>query len=194
MTASRSAINNNYGVDAGGLSVRFVTLVNTTVSSNRAGSGTKPIGGINSITSALYNSTIAFNSGDAVGGIYAQSGNVVSSIIAGNNHSSTGYDRNLFIKNSATFSNNIIVSSNVPTGAITADPKLTPLANHGGLVPAHALLSTSPALGAGSNPMNLDTDTRGAGFARVVGANPDIGAYERQINEDEIFGNGLDGA
>ena len=194
LTATRSTISGNSGVDAGGAAVDFATLVNTTVSSNRAASGTKPVGGIKTIMMTVYNSTIAFNTGEAVGGIYAVSGKVESSIIAGNNDSSASYDRNLFVKNRATFSNNIIISSNVPTGAITADPQLTPLANHGGLVPAHALLATSPALDAGNNPTGVSTDARGPGFARVVGANPDIGAYERQADEDEIFGNGIDGA
>ena len=36
-------------------------------------------------------------------------------------------------------------------------------------------------------------DHRGAGFAREVPTGmPDIGAYERQLNDDEIFGNGFD--
>jgi hypothetical protein len=194
LNAARSTISGNGGDDAGGVLAPNVTLVNTTVSSNRAASGTQPVGGIKAVlTLQLYNSTIAFNSGDAVGGIYASSGKIISSIIAGNSHSSASYDRNLFVQTSATFSNNLIISANVTTGAITADPKLTPLASHGGPVPAHALLATSPAIGAGSNPMNVGTDARGTGFARVVGANADIGAYERQANEDEIFGNGIDG-
>jgi hypothetical protein len=194
LNATRSTINGNAGYDAGGVSATTATLVNATVSSNRGASGTKSAGGIKTDSIASYNSTIAFNAGDAVGGIDAVSVKIVSSIIAGNSHASASYDRNLFVHGSATFANNIISSANIATGAITADPKLTPLASHGGLVPAHALLATSPALGAGSNPMNLPTDTRGSGFARVVGANPDIGAYERQVGEDEIFGNGMDGS
>jgi len=195
LNATRSTISGNSGVDAGGVLATSATLLNTTISNNRAASGSKPVGGIKTTTGAVtaYNSTIAFNSGDAVGGIYAPSAKIVSSIIGGNNNVSPAYNRNLFLLGNSTFANNVIASSNLPTGAISADPKLTPLANHGGLMPTHALLGASSALGAGSNAMNVATDIRGSGFARVVGANTDSGAYERQDDEDEIFGNGMDG-
>jgi len=40
-------------------------------------------------------------------------------------------------------------------------------------------LAGSPAIDAGSNPLSLTTDQRGAGFPRTIGAGTDIGAYER---------------
>ena len=42
----------------------------------------------------------------------------------------------------------------------------------------HALLAGSPAIDAGSNPLGLANDQRGAGFLRVVGGVADMGAYE----------------
>lgn len=76
------------------------------------------------------------------------------------------------------------------------DPNLGPLQDNGGPTFTHALLTGSPALDAGSaallpaDAFDLDGDTnltealpfdqRGTGFARVVGAGLDIGAFETQ--------------
>ncbi len=57
-------------------------------------------------------------------------------------------------------------------------PQLGPLANNGGPTRTQALLAGSPAINAGSNPMNLTTDQRGAGFRRTNGTATDIGAFE----------------
>ncbi len=66
----------------------------------------------------------------------------------------------------------------VGSGNLTAtDPALGPLGFNGGLTRTHPLLAGSPAINAGSNPLALATDQRGA--PRVVGAAADMGAYER---------------
>ena len=57
-------------------------------------------------------------------------------------------------------------------------PQLGPLANNGGPTRTHALLAGSPAINTGSNPQNLTTDQRGAGFPRTNGTATDIGAFE----------------
>jgi hypothetical protein len=51
----------------------------------------------------------------------------------------------------------------------------------------------SPTHDHGSNPPPaLTTDQRGPGFAREVpSGQADIGAYERQINDDELFQDGF---
>ena len=91
------------------------------------------------------------------------------------------------------------VISQPGAGNLEADPQLQPLAMAGGITPVHALPLSSPAVDAGSNPANLTTDQRGAGFARVVDANAcqrplvaraDIGAYEYRA--DTIFCYGLE--
>ena len=53
----------------------------------------------------------------------------------------------------------------------------------------HALLSTSAAINGGNNLQRLSVDERG--LPRVIGAAIDIGAYERQEIDDEIFYNGF---
>ena len=58
------------------------------------------------------------------------------------------------------------------------DPMLGPLAFNGGATRTHALLPGSPAINTGNNPLNLTTDQRGAGFARVVSGTADMGAFE----------------
>jgi hypothetical protein len=50
----------------------------------------------------------------------------------------------------------------------------------------------SPAIDAGNDVANLTTDQRGLGFPRISGAFPDIGAFEVQGTDDEIFANGFD--
>src|SRR5262249_6252103 len=57
-------------------------------------------------------------------------------------------------------------------------PGLEPLADHGGLTQTMALMSGSPAIDRGSNPLSLAFDQRG--FSRVAGAFADMGAFEVQ--------------
>ena len=67
-----------------------------------------------------------------------------------------------------------------PAGTIDADPMLFALNDNGGATWTHALMNGSPALDTGNNAGALADDQRGTGFARVVGAAADIGAFERQ--------------
>lgn len=57
------------------------------------------------------------------------------------------------------------------------DPRLGPLQDNGGPTPTMALQPGSPAIDAGSNPLDLTADQRGY-KSRVVGAAADMGAYE----------------
>lgn len=65
-----------------------------------------------------------------------------------------------------------------------ADPGLDPLANNGGGTATMALHAGSPAIDTGPNPVpdfaGNEFDQRGPGFARVVGAQVDVGAFEVQ--------------
>jgi hypothetical protein len=65
---------------------------------------------------------------------------------------------------------------------------------NGGSTLTHALGEGSPAIDAGSNDAFLDFDQRGEGFARVVGTEADIGAFEVQPAGpvDEIFADGFE--
>jgi hypothetical protein len=116
---------------------------------------------------------------------------LVSSILA--NNSSTGGDlavntalipafginafNSLIQKPCTTCSLTQIVISG-PGTFVGTDPVVGPLAFNGGTTRTHALLSGSPAINTGSNPLVLTTDQRGFGFPRVSGGAADMGAYE----------------
>lgn len=159
-----------------------LTIRNSTIS-NHGGSG---ILAHNAVLD-IQNSTIAFNGGHGVEASLCNI-NIVSSIVADN-----ATDDVYATTCNPSGGHNLIRSTNVPFAlSITADPQLTPLGNHGGPVATHALGASSPAIDAGSNPLNLANDARGAGYPRVAGAAADIGAYERQANDDELFYGGFD--
>ncbi|HET7064061.1 MAG TPA: kelch repeat-containing protein [Rudaea sp.] len=147
----------------------------------------------------ISNTTIAFNEADDTGGLFIYTTGDVridSTIIANNtNPGLTKGQYNLFIGLAKTVSgsHNLVMSpspTNVDVFGINADPLLLPLADNGGPTQTHALMPGSPAIDAGSNPAGLATDQRGAPFARVVGAAPDIGAFESRpsaVNIDASF-------
>jgi len=79
-----------------------------------------------------------------------------------------------------------------PHALSSACPLLGPLRNNGGPTWTHALLSHSPGIDQGSNPMIFGGDQRGPTYTRVSGSAADIGAYE--VNQaDVIFNSGFDG-
>jgi hypothetical protein len=78
------------------------------------------------------------------------------------------------------------------TGVSPSRAGLTPLAYHGGPTKTHGLTLGSPALNAGTNPGSQSNDQRGPGFPRFVGSSPDIGAFERQLDDDELFYCGME--
>lgn len=77
-------------------------------------------------------------------------------------------------------------------GNSPAEVGLAPLAWRGGPTQTHALTLHSPAIDAGSNPATQSFDQRGSGYSRFVGSAPDIGAYERQLGDDELFYGGFE--
>ena len=71
----------------------------------------------------------------------------------------------------------------VPPDTLQCDPNLAPLAANGGLTQTMALPAGSCALDAGpSATQTISTDQRGK--PRAAGASTDIGAFERQCNND----------
>jgi len=71
-----------------------------------------------------------------------------------------------------------IVTVSGTANLLGVNAQLGPLAFNGGPTRTRALQVGSPAINAGSNPLSLLYDQRGAGFARVAGAAADMGAYE----------------
>jgi hypothetical protein len=169
----------------------------------------------------VRNSTFAFNktspdtapTASSGGALWVANGvstkvTLQSTLFAGNTHgnaqllsdmtrtSGGGGDSTLSVDHSSFQAMPAIgVITNPGTGNIEADPLLQPLSlTYGGLTPVHPIPLASPAVDAGSNPANLTTDQRGAGFARAVDADAchrplvaraDIGAFEYRA--DTIF-------
>lgn len=198
-TIERCTISGNVGILGGGFAeygTAQTTFKNSTISGN---TGSFRAGGLFSKAGVqLFNSTVAFNSSTkSYAGGMGVYGNIVaqSSIIARNTNETGNYAD---LRTGATLlgGDNLIISTNATPApgviTVTADPQLAPLGSHGGPTPTHALLATSPAINAGNDIASLATDQRGAGFVRPVGPKADIGAYERQLNDDEIFANGFD--
>jgi hypothetical protein len=148
----------------------------------------------------IYNSTFAFNTGVvSAGGIVSNVDVAAYSSIFANNHSLHPRDVELV---SATFSgaDNLVMDFDFVTQpgvvTVTADPKLTPLAFHGAASPGHGrthgLSLSSPALSAGSNGYGFIYDERGIGFPRAVDGKVDIGAFQRQPNDEELLFGGFE--
>lgn len=170
---------------------------NSTISGNHA---VLAAGGIFSLGDLrLENSTVAFNvAGSAKGGggviVDGTNTELESNIIADNSPSGPGAAADFDGSSNVTGANNLIKISGamitVPPDTITTDPQLGPLAANGGETRTHAISATSPAFDAGNNSASQLYDQRGPGFARVVGAAADIGAYE--FDADIIFIDGFD--
>ena len=193
-TVSNNDVSNPRGGQGGGITNAGTLIVdNSTVSGNLSFSGGS-ISSRNSSTTTINNSTIANNIARVVPGGITGSATITSSIVAGN---LTGEPDNRTQSDlSGEFvsgGNNLIGNPSDATGFTDGenadlvgtpenpiDPFLGELQDNGGTTPTIALLDGSPAIDAGSNPENLETDQRGEGFDRTVGGGTDIGAFEVQ--------------
>jgi len=188
-----STISGNHAKNVAGIvfeahGTPTAVMIDSTVSGNIP-TENGPFGGVYSgVPLSVYNSTIAFNAGIGLVSGYAVL--LESTIIADN----VTFDFRLFTGGSVSGANNLInVAPVVPPDTIRDCALLQPLADNGGPTLTHALIGTSPAIDAGNNALALANDQRGDGFARVVGANADIGAFEWQGGiDDPIFTNGFD--
>lgn len=185
-TVINSTVNGNTAQFGGGIdSHSAFNITNSTIAGNTATGGAGAAIEVGGGTTALNNVTIATNGsgGEAQLNIVAGNGSaatVESTIIAnalggGNNcdgvaPTSNGF--NLDSANSCAFG--------MPTDLVNTNPLLGPFQNNGGPTFTLALLAGSPAINKGANPLALAFDQRGPGFARVVGAAADIGAFEVQ--------------
>ncbi|MGQ0619212.1 MAG: choice-of-anchor Q domain-containing protein [Panacagrimonas sp.] len=206
-----STVSGNSSDDGGGGIYGYsadVSLLNSTVSGNRAvfGAGIYGVGGDNRLS--LANTTVARNAaGRRGGGLYVDDTllTLTNSLISGN--TATFYASELYVDDSSVIDlqNNLFghrglnsyqaFNNFVPGGSTltaTSDGSQptrlenildTRLANNGGPTLTHALVTTSPALDAGSSDCP-STDQRGDGFARPLDgdnsstAECDIGSIE----------------
>lgn len=209
LTMQRSTVSGNTALNGGGLflgssncSGADMVLTNSTVSGNRA---TDSGGGIHTLVSVtLNNVTVTNNAADTDfngvgnGGGIATAGGAVhlkNSILAGNvDHTLISF-QGIHPDCSGTLTvhgHNLLQDNRgcaLQGGAVNvANPRLGPLAANGGPTLTHALLATSPAIGAVSDCTDLagnllDVDQRS--FGRPSGAGQvtipprcDLGAFE----------------
>ena len=181
-----SAVAYNTAQAGGGIFNPFggtVIVSNSTIADNTAtysdGGG---IANHRGAVLAVSNTTIAGNAAMNGGGI-ANAGTMsaLDTILAGNT-AATGRDLSGDL---GSLGHNLI--GNVDGGSgfagtdlLYVDPLLGLLQNNGGPTWTMALLSGSPALGAGDTTHAPQFDQRGPGFARVVNGAIDIGAFEFQ--------------
>jgi sugar lactone lactonase YvrE len=210
---TNSTVDGNYAYGSGGGIYAIggtLTISNSTISRNVADNGTSGICAENNNPTTLNvsNSTVAFNHdfGPVGFGIAVDNGslNLQSSIVANNTEANYNLDDVECFHCTLSGSDNLVRAFYSATGAVpaagfiimTSDPQLVPLGARGGPTRTHALLSGSPAIATGANPKDLTYDQRGVGFDRETGrgtVHTDMGAYQHQPIEDEIFGNGLEG-
>ena len=191
----RSTIANHEGVLAGaGILIRtdaVADIINSTIANNSA-RGSAGIS--NSGTANVTNSTVVANNGGiGSGGVITLGEGVTtltSNIIANNTGAGDGRPVQDVDGEFISGGNNLIGNGDDGTGFVESDlvgtldnpidPQLGELQDNGGATETFALLDGSPAIDAGSNPNNLETDQRGEGFDRTVGEATDIGAFEVQ--------------
>ena len=184
-----------------------VNVVNSTISGNVATEPVRGAGGIGTygnVALTVNNSTVAANTSapDAGGGMIIDSGatspvsggntinptvTLQSSIVAGNlggapdiaiNDETVIPSFTVNASNSLVGSTEPIITVSGPGNLLGVNPLLGPLAFNGGPTRTQPLLTGSPAINTGANPLILATDQRGTGFPRAVGASTDMGAYE----------------
>lgn len=202
-----STISGNSAGTFGGIVVRgggTTSITNSTIAGNYAAYGYGGIAVVRGISVstlvAIANSTITRNLAHAqagAGGLFLGDGmslDLQSTIIGGNASGGT-YANDLDAPSALTVTgaNNLVetVGPNIalPGGTLRTDPQLGPLQDNGGLTRTLAPLVGSPVIDMGNNTAGLDTDQRRTGFARVVGAAADIGAFE--TDPDVLFANGF---
>ena len=185
LTLSNSTLSGNSGTFGGGIGAEAATTItNSTISGNMAateGAAIDVLGG----TTTLTNVTIAANGsgGEAqlnIGNTNGAATTIESAIIG--NPLAGGKNCSGVVPTSAGFN---LDSANTclfgqSTDLHNTNPLLGPLQNNGGPTLTMALLTGSPAIDKGANPLALAFDQRGKGFPRVIGAAADIGAFEVQ--------------
>jgi len=192
---SGSTIDHNEGRKGAGLYLlsQSAQIANSTLSANYSYNNSTDASWGSAIYSAgpvaLSNSTIAFTN-DLRCAVFLRTSATMQSVIISNNNAHQDICTSVS-GTPVTGSNNLATNSAfAPPDTLTSDPLLLPLAYNGGKTRTHALAAGSPAIDHGNNVLNLAWDQRGAGFPRMVGAAPDIGAFESP--GDLIFRNGFE--
>ena len=201
--SGNSAMGAGGGIAIFGFSSPTLMISNSTVAGNTVSQGNA--GGIfvNMQTVAtISNSTVAFNTTNASGsgaGIFVNGGSIgdgqlalSSTLVTGNLSGKYTQDIGSARPITVSGSHNLVrvwsAQLTLPADTLTCSADIGVLADHGGPTQTVPLFAQSCAIDAGARNA-LQNDQRGDGFARVVGANADIGAVEYT---DVIFANGFD--
>lgn len=182
MTISGSTFSGNHADDGGAIGTvnpGTLTIRNSTFADNTGnnGGGALSAGTVNN-TVYLTNNTFSGNHSPVGGALYIAAGVTVHAI---NNifANSTG-GSNCDVAITGTNSHNIDFGGagtpNTCGPAVTGDPKLSALADNGGLTQTMSLGAGSAALDAGDQTSAPATDQRG--WPRPAGTAVDIGAFE----------------
>ena len=217
LTLQNSVIANSRASYAGAISSRGdVNIFGSTIENNESGRGGEFFAGAVRVGEngklTVINSTIANNSDRGIfsqGSTEISNSTLIDGVLSNELTLTSSIVLNNFDSNVASIEGNPVITSGgnnligngdnldgfvdtdlVGTADNLLDPRLGELQNNGGSTKTIALLDDSPAIDAGSNPNNLETDQRGVGFNRTVGNGTDIGAYEVQtmIGNDDIVG------
>ncbi len=198
LSAKNSAIFGNRaggeGTRGGGMYVvDSLEIINSTIANNVAKeeAGGIYLFGASGESARLYNTTVfgnqAFLANDGVNLGTGASIDIHSSILAGNGEFGDNFDGDgpANVYNSVFGDPAEAINGDNIANVFTNEPGLGALADHGCAVPAvndcvpgHLPQAGTPALDTGSNPLAQDSDQRGAGFPRVIGAAADSGAME----------------
>lgn len=186
---SGSTLDHNVADTRGGAinSLGDVTISNSTLAGNATAGGRG--GAVYMRAPArliLDNVTISGNTATSGGGLHLASGSarLVSSIVAGN-AAADGADVAATQPITIDGDHNLVGPGRgaavLPADTVPGPVNLQPLTDNGG--PTRTMLPGlgSAAIDAGSNPLALDFDQRGDGYARSIGAAPDIGAVEAAL-------------
>jgi len=202
--SGNSATGAGGGIAIFGLGSPTLMISNSTVAGNTVSQGNA--GGIFvniQTTATISNSTVAFNTTNASGsgsGIFVNGGNygdgqlalsstLVTGNLSGKYTQDIGSARSITVSGSRNLVRVWSAQLTLPADTLTCSADLGVLADHGGLTQTILLFPQSCAIDAGARN-SLQNDQRGDGFARVIGANADIGAVEYS---DVIFANGFEG-
>lgn len=172
-----------------------LNITNSTFFGNRAVSpdGKDGLGGaimrtggkINVTNSTIAGNYAGFQGGGIVGGTDTKITNVILANNVANNSGNNWNIKNNCFDQMTNGGNNLQFPAKNPNdpsdqdcaaGIVTAEPKLSPLANNGGSTQTMTLLAGSPAINTGNNTTCPTTDQRG--IARPQGGVCDIGALE----------------
>lgn len=184
VNVSTSTISGNTATFAGGgiyadATYNYVNVFNSTLTGNSAGI---KAGAIFNLGKALVvvDSTISGNSAGSGGGIQGQGiidGNIVAANSGGDLNGTFNGSNDLIGDGSASAS---LITSLKGSTASPLKPDLGPLAKNGGPTQTEALLTGSPAIGAGATFTQANgVDQRGQPRPGAMGT--DIGAYQTEL-------------